>query len=136
MAHGGPTRAQELISAIYDDQAQPVNDALARHALLDPPLKDVELRAAVDAARTVGVTDEALRHMLSMLGVTPEGTKEFGIPEREPIPWKEARRIIMHMCATDPPVSRERWDRIAAATGWPADSPEVARLRTAITTWE
>ena len=134
--HGGATRARELIRAFYNEQEQAVSDALARHALLDPPLKEGELRAAMDAARAAGAPEETLRHMASMLGVTPEGARRLGIPEREPVPWKEARRIIMHLCATDPPVSREKWDRIAAATGWPADSPEVAKLRTIMTTWE
>ena len=128
MQHGGPTRAQELIRAIYDDQAQAVNDALARHALLDPPLREGELRAAMEAARAAGAADEALRQTASMLGVTREGAERLGIAERKPIPWEEARRIIMHLCATIPSASQERWERIAAATGWSTDSPEVGEL--------
>ena len=129
MEHGGPTRAQELIRAIYDDQAEAVNDAMARHALLDPPLREGELRAAMEAARAAGAADEALRQTASMLGVTREGTERLGIPERKPIPWEKARAIIMHLCATIPPVTQERWERIAAATGWSTDSPEVRELR-------
>ena len=134
MQHGTTTQAYNLVNAIYDEQAQTVIESAANHGLDKSPLTATQAREAVTAARLAGASDDALRHMASILNVPEDDAHQIGIPEPEPVPWEHAQDIIRNICGTYPPADQERWDRITTATGWPPEHPNVQRLRKTLTT--
>ena len=133
MQHGTTTQAYNLVNAIYDEQAQIVIESAANHGLDKSPLTATQAREAVTAARLAGASDDALRHMASILNVPEDDAHQMGIPEPEPVPWEHAQDIIRNICGTYPPADQERWDRITTATGWPPEHPNVQRLRQTLT---
>ena len=131
--HGDATQAYNLINAIYDEQAQAVFAVAEAHGLDKSLLTDTQAQEAVEAARAAGASDDALRHMTSILGIPEDDIHRMDIPETKPISWEHAQEIIQNVCDTYPPVDQEKWDRITAVIGWPPDHPAVRRLRQTMT---
>ena len=129
LKHGGPDRAMNLVRAIYEDQAEAVEEATERHGLLQPPLNRAQIKAALNAAKDAGADEEAQRRTAKLLGVTPQMFQDLDLPEREPISWENAGKILLHTCGSVAPARRDKWDRVAEATGRDRDNDTVRLVR-------
>ena len=127
--YGSRAVAKNLALQIYDHQADAVGAALERMGLDQPPLNAEQALRALEAAKAAGASDDALRETATLLGLMPE---ETGLPQPEPIPWEWTQEIFQYIfqyisdSGTPPPL--DRWERVAQATGWPADHDNLKRL--------
>ena len=127
--YGGRAVAKNLALEIYDHQAEAVSAALERTGLDEPPLNAEQALRSLEAAKAAGASDDALRETAKLLGLMPE---ETGLPQPEPIPWEWTQEIFNHIFDNGNPPPQDRWERVAQATGWPADHDNLRGLARAM----
>ena len=127
--YGGRAVARNLAVEIYDHQAEAVNAALERTGLDEPPLNAEQALGALEAAKAAGASDDALRQTAELLGLMPE---ETGLPQPAPIPWEWTQEIFQRIFDNGNPPPLDRWERVAQATGWPADHDNLRDLARAM----
>ena len=127
--HGTRNTGKQVALELYDHQADAVEAALTRTQLDGSPLTEAQALTALEAAKAAGADDDALRETAALLGLSPA---QAGLPEPPQIPWEWAQTIMALAFHGNEPPQAHRWERMALATGWNTNHPNLERLSMAI----